>query len=465
MLSWSTWQIVVPQRTTALYIPEDIYHCIFAYIINGDVDRSLIFTLTRVCKFFAVIFMPVLLSSRSINLKLDHFPNALLHSDPIACSQILHVKRCTIFYQDVPIHSETSAARLLSIIRTLPNTLKSLSLKNVAITFDIFTAYSLTNLTSLAIDTVIISSKSTSLPSQSTVKLNLESFSLYNYVIDTTGDLHTSFILRSLASFINFDAIRTLRTDNRVFFDTITLLNQNKILPQIKELRCTINDFRKFLLFLAHVPNLTTLSIDVEYNEDLMKSIPSDASKLIPDLVTLRCPALLVPYLISGRPVTNIDVHGRLRVRRYVAPEPFELIQLIRLSSAPIKVLHLSVNIYLDCACLLGDAFPELEELDMNVGTLTCNTHNVRLPYSFHFNQSFMCFPTVFRGSVRYSKRDQVQRGAAAAVHHDQPPIPSLRRPHHAVQLGIRPPGTIKDGYTPPGCFPFAHERRFPPSG
>jgi hypothetical protein len=54
--------------------------------------------------------------------------------------------------------------------------------------------------------------------------------------------------------------------------------------------------------------------------------------------------------------------------------------------------LHLSVNIYLDCACLFGDAFPELEELDMRVDTLTCNTRNVRLSYSFHcpyYKQSF----------------------------------------------------------------------------
>src|ERR1700728_2223818 len=119
MSSWSNWHLVLPQPTTALYIPEDIYHCIFAYIINGDVDRLLISALTRVCKFFGVIFMPVLLSSRSINLRFSHFSNALLHNDPIACSQILHVKRCTISNPDELIHSETSAAQLLSIIRTL----------------------------------------------------------------------------------------------------------------------------------------------------------------------------------------------------------------------------------------------------------------------------------------------------------------------------------------------------------
>jgi hypothetical protein len=41
------WQLAVPQRMTALYIPEDIYHCIFAYIINGNVDRSLISALGK----------------------------------------------------------------------------------------------------------------------------------------------------------------------------------------------------------------------------------------------------------------------------------------------------------------------------------------------------------------------------------------------------------------------------------
>jgi hypothetical protein len=387
LLPWSKWPLVAPQRTTALYIPEDIYHCIFAYIINGDVDRSLISALTLVCKFFAVIFMPVLLTSRSINLELDNFSNALLHNDPIACSQILHVKRCTIFYPPRPIPSFIpSVARLLSIIRTLPNTLKSLSLQNVAITGDIFTALrSLTNLTSLAIDTAIISSKFASLPSQSTVKLDLESFSLYNYIADATGDLQdTSVIMRSLASFINFDAIRTLRTNDADILNAFILFNQNKTLPQIEELRCTIRDFRKLLLFLAWVPNLANLSIHIDYSEDLTTLDPSEAFKLIPNLVTLRCPASFVPYLISGRPVTDIDIYlARSLVNGFETLESSELIRLTRLSSTPIKVLRLSVKIYLDCACLFGDAFPELEELDIKVDTPTCNTHNVR-PYSFH---------------------------------------------------------------------------------
>jgi hypothetical protein len=396
MSSWSNWQLVVPQRTTALYIPEDIYRCIFAYIVNANVDKSLISALARVCKFFAVIFMPVLLSSRSIDLGYGDFSIALLNNDPVACSQILHVKRCTLFYSK-PIPFEHSAGLLLWIIRTLPNTLKSLSLKNVAITYDIFTAlHSLTNLTSLAIDTANISSKFASLPSQSTVKLDLESFSLYDYAVDTSGDLQdTSIIPRSLTSFINFDMIRTLRINNTDIFEAITLFNQNKTLPQIKELRCTISDFGKLLLFLARVPNLASLSIDVDIYGVRETSFPSDASKLIPNLVTLRCPASLAQYLIPGRPVTDIEVYlARLRVYLYETIESSELIRLIRLSSAPIKVLHLSVNIYLDCACLFGDAFPELEELDMQVDTLTCNTLNVRLSYSFHcpyYKQSFLC--------------------------------------------------------------------------
>jgi hypothetical protein len=406
-LSWSKWQLVAPQRTTALYIPEDIYHCIFAYIINGDVDRSLISALTQVCKYFAVIFMPVLLTSRSINLKLDNLSSALLHNDPVACSQILHVKQCTIFYPPGPIPSlETSAALLSSIIRTLPNTLKSLSLQNVAITGDTFTAlHSLTNLASLAFDTAIISSRFASLPSQSTVKLDLESISLYNYA---TGHLQDAFIImRSLASFINFDAIRTFCTNDTDILDAFILLNKNKTLPQIEELRCTIRDFRKLLRLLARVPNLATLSIEVDYSEDLVTLNPSDVSNLIPNLVTLRCPASLVPYLISGRPVRDIGVYlARSRVNGFETLESSELIRLTRLSSTPIKVLRLSVNIYLDCACLFGDAFPELEELDMKVDTPTCNTHNVRFWYSFHclyYKQFFFRFPTVFHGSIRYS--------------------------------------------------------------
>jgi hypothetical protein len=160
--------------------------------------------------------------------------------------------------------------------------------------------------------------------------------------------------------------------------------------------------FQKASPFLDRVPNLATLSVDVEYNEDLIKSIPSGTSKLIPNLVTLRCPPSLVSYLISGRPVTNIDIYRPL-VSRYELPESSELIRLIRLSSVPIKVLHLSVNIYLDCACLFGDAFPELEELDMKAATLTCNTRNVRLCRK------------VFCGSIRYSKRHLVRQVAGCS--------------------------------------------------
>jgi len=403
MSSWSNWQLVAPQRTTALYIPEDIYHCIFAYFINVDVDRSLISALTRVCKFFAVIFMPVLLTSRVINLQLGHFSNALLDNNPVARSQILHVKRCIIFHPHVPTSSfgipffEPYAALPLSIIRALPSTLKYLLLENVAITDDIFTAlHSLRNLTSLAIDTPIVSSKSASPPSQSTVKLDLESFSLYNDVLDATG--HSSDILvimRSLASFINFDSIRTLHINNSDILDAIIITTQNKTLPRIEELMCTVRDFREFLPFLAQVPNLTTLLIDVDYGTDIIILDPSDTSNLIPNLVTLRCPAPLVPFLISDRPVTDIDAYpSRFRVSGYEILESDDLIQFIRLSSVPIKVLRLPAYIYLNCSCLFGDAFPELEELDMTVNTPKCNTSNVRLSYSFHclyYKQSFFC--------------------------------------------------------------------------
>jgi hypothetical protein len=167
------------------------------------VDRSLISALTRVGKCFAVILMPVLLVSGSINLSLDNFSNALSHNDPISCSQ---TNRETL---------------LLSIIRTLPNALKSLILKNLAIT----DLHSLTNLTSLTIDTDIISSKfaspSPKVPSNLTRNLQDKSIILI---------------------FINFDAIRMLRTNDTDFLDTF-ILNQNKTLP------CTIRDFRKLLLF------------------------------------------------------------------------------------------------------------------------------------------------------------------------------------------------------------------------
>jgi hypothetical protein len=352
MLSWSKWQQAEPQRTTALFIPEDIYHCIFAHIIHDDVERSLVSALTQVCKFFAFIFMPVLLGSRSIPLDPgSSISNALLRSDPLVCSQILHVKRCTIFYPPssplFPLHFEPSVDLLQSIIRTLPRTLKSLTLENIPIDGDILTAlHPLTNLTSLTIDTAVLSSTLAVLSStlaansksQSTVKLDLSSFSFRHctFGIESLTTQRRSLFLRPLISLINFDAIRSLTTNDAHFLHSVITHNRDKTLPGIEELSLSLTykgqfyNLNDLLLFLAQMPNLTTLSIDIDYVNQHMTT-PSSMPGLVPKLAKLRSPPFLAPYLIPGRPLTDIVIY-RANGEVYT---PSELQLLIQKTGAP----------------------------------------------------------------------------------------------------------------------------------
>ena len=142
--------------------------------------------------------MPVLLRSRSISLEHVHatriwkrieylfkidrrsdFASALERNDPLARLQISHVEECAIFYPRrlnlFPLYFDVA---LLTVIRTLPCTIKSLLLQNVSISSELFMALRvLTNLESLSLSSVVLSPKFVS--NQSTIRLDLKSFSLF----------------------------------------------------------------------------------------------------------------------------------------------------------------------------------------------------------------------------------------------------------------------------------------------
>jgi hypothetical protein len=232
---------------------------------------------------------------------------------------------------------------LLSIIRTLPRTLKSLTLKNIPIDGDILTAlHPLTNLTSLTIDTAILSSTlaaNSDSESQSTVKLDLSSFSFRHctFGIESLTTQSRSLFLRPLSSLINFDAIKSLTTNNAYFLHSVIAHNRDKTLPMIEELSLSLTykgqyyNLNDVLLFLAQMPNLTTLSIDVDYVNQHMTLTPSSMPGLVPKLTKLRSPPFLAPYLIPGRPLTDIVIY---RASGHVYT-PSELQLLIQKTGAP----------------------------------------------------------------------------------------------------------------------------------
>jgi hypothetical protein len=189
--------------------------------------------------------MPVLLKSRIISLehvyatqnfgeriedicKIDKradFASALVRKDPLACSQIRHVEECVIFCLRSPrrlkpglVYFETHAVALLTVIQTLPCTIKSLSLQNIYISNEFFMALQVfTNLESLALSDVTISSKFVS--NQSTIVPDLKSFSLFLCAVDLQLPARDG--MKSLSTFLNLDSIRTLKTDNIYLLDAI----------------------------------------------------------------------------------------------------------------------------------------------------------------------------------------------------------------------------------------------------
>jgi hypothetical protein len=186
--------------------------------------------------------MPVLLRSRIISLEHVHatrgfwkrieymcridrradFASALVRKNPLACLQIRHVEECIIFYphklNPFFAYFETHAVALLTVIRTLPCTIKSLSLQNISISHEFFMALrALTNLESLTLSSVVLSSEFVS--NQSTIRLDLNSFSLFFCEVEFRLSVWDA--MKSLSTFLNLYSIRILRTGDLYFLDAV----------------------------------------------------------------------------------------------------------------------------------------------------------------------------------------------------------------------------------------------------
>src|ERR1700722_8419883 len=196
------WRVIsVPVRNSPPDIPEDIYLIIFDHIIqpkripfHGNTGPDLrtwyhLSNLTLVCRFFAKVFMPILLRSKTIDIRLPpwsmitwmsdtlrrkkagSFSRALLLNNSWALAQMRHVKECTITRSEDIIHRPKVADYLIRVSGKLPFTLESLFLSFLPITSKFFVvSNALTNLTSLALYEVSISSPLV-LPPNSTFNL------------------------------------------------------------------------------------------------------------------------------------------------------------------------------------------------------------------------------------------------------------------------------------------------------
>jgi hypothetical protein len=328
--------------------------------------------------------MPVLLRSRSISLEHVHategfwnridrineradFARALVRHDPLACSQIRHVEECIIFYPRrlnlYLLYFETNNLALSTIIRTLPCTIKSLSLQNVAISSGFFMVLrALTNLESLALSSVVLSSEFVS--NQTTIRLDLKSFSLFPCEVDQLS------AWESLSTFLNLDSIRILRIDNRYFLDAV--VSQCKALNMMcLEHNSNIMRFN----YLAQMPYLLTLNINTGYTQTYAALDLSPMS--MPKLQNLRCPVFLAQYIIPGRPLKNIDIYSFSYIETNMF-KPSALLRLIQLSTASIKKLHVPTSVYLESPHEFGNTFPDLDELSLTLRSESDVTNTVR---------------------------------------------------------------------------------------
>jgi hypothetical protein len=313
-----------------------------------------------------------------INKRAD-FANALVRNDPLACSQIRHVEECVIFYPRrfivCLVYVETHTAALLTVIRMLPCTIKSLSLQKVFISDEIFTALRvLTNLESLTLSTVIIPPKFVS--NQSTIRLDVKSFSLFLCEVDFR--LSSMDAMKSLSTFLNLDSIRILRTDNLNFLNTVvsrceTLYVEKLYLDMQRYINIPLLDH------LAQMPYLLTLTIDISYAKTHEAFDLSPVS--MPKLQNLRCPVFIAQSLIPGRPLKNIDIYS-IGLSEDNISEPSALLHLIQLSTAPIKKLHVPTFVYLESPREFGNAFPDLDELTLTLLSESDTTDTVCLSNS-----------------------------------------------------------------------------------
>jgi hypothetical protein len=308
-----------------------------------------------------------------INRRAD-FASALVLKDPLARSQIRHVEECVIFYPHrlTPIFAyfETNAVALLTVIQTLPCTIKSLSLQNISISHEFFMALqALTSLESLTLSSVILSSELVS--NQSTIRLNLKSFSLF--ICEVEFRLSVWDAMKSLSTFLNLDSIRILRTDDLYFLDAVSsrceTLYVEKLYMNIWRLGYYSN-VTPFFICLAQMPYLLTLTVDINSQIDVVSPMS------MPKLQNLRCPLYMAQYIIPGRPLKNIDIYS-VGVGEDNISEPSALLRLIQLSTAPIKKLHVPTFVYLASPREFGNAFPDLDELTLTLHSKSDTTDTV----------------------------------------------------------------------------------------
>jgi hypothetical protein len=315
---------------------------------------------------------------------------ALVHKDRLACSQIRHVEESVFFYPHKwnmhPVYPKTVA--LLTIIRTLPCTIRSFSLQNVSISHEFFKALrALTNLESLALSNDLLSPKFVS--NQSIIRLDLKSFSLFRCKVDSR--LPALDTMESLSTFLNLDSIRILRTDDPYFLDAI--VRRCKTL-RVEKLHLHAMRLGNYSNYLAHMPYLLTLVID--YSNSQTHNYPTlDLSTVsMPKLQNLRCPAFIAQCIIRGRPLKNIDIYNWEQNMSWHST--LLLLHLIRKSPAPIIKLHVSARVYLKFSNEFWYTFPDLDELTLTLLSEWGKTHmSVR-----HSNSSAIQINNQFNLSV-----------------------------------------------------------------
>jgi hypothetical protein len=303
------------------------------------------------------------------------FASALVRNDPLASSQIRRIEECVIFYprrlNKYLVYSETNAVALLTIIRTLPCTIKSLSLQNVSISHEIFMALqALTNLESLAFSKVFLSPEFVS--NQSAIRLDLKSFSLFHcevYFLLPTWDA-----MKFLSTFLNLDSIRILRTDNLNFLDTVVSRCETLYVEKLYLDMWRYTNIPR-LDHLAQMPYLLTLIIDTSYSETHEAFDLSPVS--MPKLQNLRCPVFIAQYIIPGRPLKNIDIYSFEDSEDNIS-NPSDVLPLIQLSTAPIEKLHVPTFVYLESPREFENAFSDLDELTLTLRSKWDTTGTVR---------------------------------------------------------------------------------------
>jgi len=232
----------------------------------------------------------------------------------------------------------------------------------------------LTNLESLSLSRVVLSSEFVSL--QSTIRLDLKSLSLF--LCEVNDQPSRWAVMKSFSTIINLDSIRILRTDDPHFLDAVISQCQTLHVERLHLNRMRLGYYSNIARSnnLAQMPYLLTLTIDVSSRIHVASELSPVIMASMPKLQNLRCPVFLAQYLIPGRPLKNIDIYS-VGVSEDNASEPPALLRLIQLSTAPIKKLHVPTFVYLESPHEFWNAFPDLDELTLALPSRSDTTDTV----------------------------------------------------------------------------------------